>query len=222
MKHYVFLIIFFLIPSLLFAEGEKKNMTIGTNILQIPATSINFSLSKYQKPFFTAHADAGYTINYFKSLDIIGFFLTPHIKCGNDGYSINKISGGYIKLGGYFNLRKDFEKQNFWQLGVFATNSIVYEKGYREDYIYDFTPDNKYIRTDLEHTQYIFGLNVSLGYNFRISEKLRSNIGFQVSFPHKNYKNLYGYRNYIPGMGFKDSYSYWFPILEWKIKKVIN
>jgi len=47
---------------------------------------------------------------------------------------------------------------------------------------------------------------------------MKSNIDFQISLPGKNYEDLYGYRNYIPGMGYRDYVKYWFPMLLWNIK----
>jgi hypothetical protein len=69
-----------------------------------------------------------------------------------------------------------------------------------------------------EQTKYIFGIGTRLGYSLKMGEKLQGDLGLQIAFPNNRYKSLFGYQNYIPGMGFKDSYSYWFPRLFFYIK----
>ncbi len=88
---------------------NDKNQFVGLNILQFPASTINFNYSVDIKPFFTPMVDSGYAFGYNEDYDLIGRFLTSHIKL-YDGYTIDKQSGGYLKIGGYFNLRKDFDR----------------------------------------------------------------------------------------------------------------
>ena len=107
---------------------NDKNQFIGLNILQLPTSTINFNYSIDYKPFLTPIADIGYAFGYNDKYDFIGYYLTRHNDL-YDGYTIDKQSGGYIKVGGFLNLRKDFKKQNFFHFGLFLTNSIVYEKG---------------------------------------------------------------------------------------------
>jgi hypothetical protein len=186
-------------------------MYLGINILQLPATTLNANYSFEIEPFLSSYVDLGYTFNYSKSFDWIGFFLTPHCKCAHVGYELSKQSGGYLKLGGLINLRKDFDKIDFFHIGLFMSNSIVFERG-------QFDTDPILDPVQINQTNYIIGLSSTLGYEFSISKRIKSNIDFQISFPNKKYQDLYGYRNYIPGMGFKDYKGYWFPMLIWNIK----
>ena len=144
--------------------------------------------------------NSGYTINYANSFDFIGFFLTPHYKCGNDGYSMKNQSGGFIKIGMKLNFRNSIEKKNYFYLGVFMTNSLISEETEYENW----DIPNSQIE-DLNHKIFIFGLTGAVGYNFRISNKLSSDFGLHISMPSKNYDDLYGYSNYIPGMGYMET-----------------
>jgi len=193
---------------------DDKNQFVGLNILQLPTSTINFNYSYEYKPFLTPIVDIGYAFGYNENYDLIGMFLTPHIKL-HDGYKIEKQTGGYVKLGGFLNLRKDFEKQNFFHLGLFITNSIVYEKGLYLSPI-DARPFS--YATEIEHTVYLFGFNTSFGYEFKITSKLKTHIDFQLSFPTDKYLDLYSYGNFIPGMGFKDTDEKWFPMLILNLK----
>lgn len=132
-----------------------------------------------------------------------------------DGYTHNKQSGGYLNIGSLINLRKNLEKQNFFHIGIFLTNSIVYEKGSYQDPLLDNPDDSP---ESLEHTVFLIGLNTSIGYEFRISDRLKSNIDFQVSFPTNKYMDLYGIGNYIPGMGYSSSIDRWIPMLMLSLK----
>lgn len=190
-----------------------QNQFIGINILQLPALTINANYSIESKPFLTPTIDIGYAFTYQKSFDLIGNLLTPHCKCDNDGYDIEKLTGAYLKVGTFLNLRKSLEKQNFFHVGLFFNNSIVHESG-------DCRPEgeSESILQPVSHTIYVPGLSISVGYEFSFFKKMKSNIDFQISFPGKNYEDLYGYRNYIPGMGYRDYEKYWFPMLLWNIK----
>jgi len=193
---------------------DDKNQFIGLNILQLPTSTINLNYSIDYKTFLTPIVDIGYAFGYNENFDLIGMFLTPHIKL-YDGYTIDKQSGGYLKLGGYINIRKDFKKQNFFHLGLFWTNSIVYEKG-----LYLSPIDSRpYSYADkIEHTVYLSGLSTSLGYEFKITNRLKTHIDFQLSIPSEKYLDLYSYGNFIPGMGFKDTENYVFPMIITNIK----
>ena len=209
-----------IITILLLLAGLKsysqtdKNGFIGLNLLQLPTSTVNINYSIDYKPFLTPLIDLGYAFGYNENFDLAGRFMTPHIKL-YDGYTINKQSGGYIKIGGFLNLRRDFEKVNFFHFGLFITNSIVYEKG-----LYLSPIDSRpYSYADkIEHTVYLFGLNTSLGYEFKITNRLKTHIDFQLSFPTDKYQNLYSYSNFIPGMGFKDTEDKWFPMLILNLK----
>lgn len=196
---------------------EFSRKYLGINVLQIPALTINLNYTNEIKPYFSSHIDMGYTPNYInaETTDMIGYFLTMHCDCMNDGYILDTQKGGYVKLGGYLNLRNQYEKRNYFLFGAFITNSIIYESGYKTVAL-DVSP--YHIEQDIKHTKFIIGLSLSSGYTFKISNRIQSDINFQISLPNKNYKDLYGYSNYIPGMGAKDFSSYWFPMLIWNIK----
>jgi hypothetical protein len=191
-----------------------KNHFIGLNILQLPTSTINTNYSIDYKPFLTPIVDIGYAFGYNDNYDFLGYYLTPHNDL-YDGYTIKNQSGGYIKIGGFLNLRKDFEKQNFFHYGLFLTNSIVYESA-----LYLSPIDSRpYSDADnIEHTVYLFGLSTSLGYEFKLTNRLKSNIDFQLSFPTNKYSNLYSYTNFIPGMGYSGSLDKWFPMLILNLK----
>ncbi len=216
MKKYKILIILLFIPIRFFGQSEGFKY-IGINAFQIPALTLNVNYINDFKPYISALIDVGFTPNYKKAINIdyISFFLTPHCDCGNDGYDIDKQTGGYLKIGGYLNFRRIYETQKFMHLGLFLTNSLIFESG-----LYQLPTDNEpsVIYESIEHTKHILGLSISGGYEFNITQRLKSNFDFQISLPNKTYKDLYGYRNYIPGMGFKDYEGYWFPMLIWNLK----
>ncbi len=193
---------------------NDKNQFIGLNLLQLPTSTINLNYSIDYKPFLTPLVDIGYAFGYNDSYDLLGYYLTRHNDL-YDGYTIKKQSGGYIKIGGFLNLRKIFEKQNFFHIGLFLTNSIVYERA-----LYLSPIDSRpYSYADnIEHTVYLFGFSTSLGYEFKITNRLKSNIDFQLSFPTDKYSDLYSYTNFIPGMGYSGSVDKWFPMLIMNLK----
>lgn len=215
MKNKILIILILLFGLKSFGQINKDSY-IGLNLFQLPTSTINFNYSLDFKPFLTPVIDIGFTFNYYKAqnFDLIGTFLTPHIKL-YDGYSIKKQSGAYLKIGGFVNLRKDFGKTNFFHIGLFLTNSVVYENG-----LYLSPIDSRpYSYADrVEHTVYLFGLSTSIGYEFRLTKRLKTHVDFQLSFPTDKYLYLYGYRNFIPGMGFKDTEDKWFPMLILNLK----
>ncbi|MDY0343966.1 MAG: hypothetical protein RBR28_10365 [Lentimicrobium sp.] len=206
--------IFILFIGLTSFSQSDKNQFIGLNLIQLPASTININYSIDCKPFLTPIADIGYAFGYNYKYDLIGHFLTPHNDT-YDGYTIEKQSGGYVKVGGFLNLRKNFEKLNFFHLGLFITNSMVYEKG-----LYLSIDDSRpYAYADeVEHTIYIFGFSSSIGYEFMITNHLKANTDFQLSFPNRKYLDLYSYTNFIPGMGYKDCMDKWFPMVILNLK----
>jgi hypothetical protein len=197
-----------------FSQSDK-NQFIGLNLLQLPTSTINFNYSIDYKPFLTPIVDVGYAFGYDENYDLIGMFLTPHTKL-YDGYTIDKQSGGYIKIGGFFNLRKDFDKVNFLHFGIFITNSIIHEEGLYLSPISSMPYD--IAANKIEHNIYLFGFSTSLGYEFKITNRLKTHIDFQLSIPTNKYLDLYSYSTFIPGMGFKDTESNVFPMLVWTLK----
>jgi len=194
---------------------NKKSQYLGLNLLQLPTSTINFNYSIECKPFMTTIADIGYTLGYNTKYDFIGYYLAMHSDTEN-GYTIEKQSGGYLKVGGFFNLRKNFEKQNYFHLGLFLTNSIVYEKG-----LYLSLNDSRPYSDaeNVEHTVFLFGYSISFGYEFKIAKRLRANIDFQLSFPTDKFYNLYGGSTFVPGIGYNDSAAkWWFPMIILNVK----
>jgi hypothetical protein len=181
-------------------EAKSRNHTAGINLLQLPATTLDLAYEIPLKPRYSLVINPGFTLDYSKSFDIIGFFLSPHYKCGNDGYIMKQRTGGFLKVGLAYNFRNTSGKQNFWFMGLFLTNALIHEKAVYENMV---GPDIEAV--DLRHTQFIPGLSGAVGYNFRISDKLSGDGGFHLSFPSKKYKDLYGYSNFIPGMGFMET-----------------
>ncbi|MBK7490162.1 MAG: hypothetical protein IPI37_11910 [Bacteroidales bacterium] len=212
-KH--FIISALLISHMAIQAQSVHNQYMGVNLLQIPSLTFNVNYTREFTPTFTSIFELGFTPNYIKAqnIDLVGYLLTPHSKGANEGYDIDVQTGGYIKTGGYVNLRYNLEKTSFFHFGLSICNSVIYESGTSQALIWPTPPIQ-----DVEHTKYIFGLNLAFGYEFTLYRKLRTNIDFQISLPNKKYEDLYGYRNYIPGMGYKDFEGYWFPMLIWNIK----
>jgi hypothetical protein len=199
-KTFLFGIIALISANVFGQVKERWSHDIGINLLQIPATTIDLTYETANNPRYTMIFNPGYTINYSNSFDFIGFLLSPHYKCGNDGYSIKKLSGGFIKIGMKFNLRKTTEKRNYFYLGAFMTNSMIYEKAEYENWE---IPNSRI--EHLNQKTFIIGLTAAVGYNFKISDKLTSDFGVHISIPSKNYDDLYGYSNYISGMGYMET-----------------
>lgn len=190
-------------------ETGSRSQYIGINIPQLIGTQLNLNYSAEIWPYFTPYIEIGYGINVKDQA-----LSPPYCDCDNDGYTMDKISGAYGKLGIFINLRKSFQKNNYFHFGLFFNNTSVYEKGIYEH----FTPDMDLIKTPVSHTKYITGMSVSVGYRFRMWKRFRSSVNFQLSFPDKTYKDLYGYENYIPGMGGKNYDGYYFPMLIWNVQ----
>ncbi|KAF0202307.1 MAG: hypothetical protein FD170_2033 [Bacteroidetes bacterium] len=179
---------------------EKWNHNIGINLLQIPATTIDMTYELSFKPSYTLIINPGYTMNYANSFDFIGNVLSPHYDCGNNGYSMKKQSGGYLKLGMKYNFRKSAEKKSYFYIGALITNSMIYEKAEYTDFE---IPDSQVEK--LNHQIFIIGLTGTAGYNFRISDQLSTDFGVQISMPSKSFHDLYGYTKFIPGMGYMET-----------------
>jgi len=214
----LFLILAIIVFTSATAFGQEKRWKqheLGINLLQLPATTLDLTYELSGHPRYSMVFNAGYTINYSKSIDYLGFFLSPHYKCGNDGYSMKKQTGGFIKAGLKYNFRSTMEKPNYFFLGGFIAGSVVSERAeYRNMEIQDSPVEA------LSHTVFIPGLTAATGYHFMISEKLSSDVGVHISFPSKNYRNLFGYSNYIPGMGYMETCANEriFPLLVWNLK----
>ena len=217
MKTCLLIIIILLSGIHTFCQFEIKHY-VGINILQLPATTINVNYSIDSKPYLTPVVEIGYTLNYNYVSDISSYYFAMHHDI-LDGYTLSKQSGGYLKLGGFLKLRRSIDMPNFFHLGIFLSNSIVYEKG---SYLNPHTQNPNVDLEEVEHTLFLIGLSTSLGYEFRITNRLKSNMGFQLSFPTKNFHDLYGIGNHIPGMGYCGSTKTWFPMLILNLKYKIK
>lgn len=208
MKKKLITFILFFLAILCYSQSSKTSY-IGINILQLPSSTIDLNYSVESSPLLTPMVDAGYALGTYDA-DLISYLLVPHCKC-DDGYDLEMQTGGYVKLGGYLNLRRDFEKSRFFHLGLFVTNSMVHEKGmyspppYESDY-------------PVKHTVYISGLSTSVGYEFNWGKRLKSSIDYQISLPSNKYKDLYSYETFIPGMGYQGDRQRWYPMLLLNIK----
>ncbi len=200
-KSVFYLMLLLIAGSAVFGQ-EERNHYIGINLFQIPATTLDLVYEFSYNPRFTMVVNSGFTINYANSFDYVGFFLTPHYKCGNYGYAMKNQSGGFVKIGMKFNFKKEAEKKSHFYLGAFMANSLIYEKAEYEN----LEIPNSEVEY-LNHNLFIIGITGAAGYNFRISDRFNSDFVLHISMPTKNYKDLYGYRNYIPGMGFMETCS---------------
>ncbi len=220
MKKFLVIFSLFFSPVIIFSQVQKAKY-LGVNILQLPALTINSNYSRDLSPLFTAVVDAGYTINYQKAIniDLPGMLLTAHEKSdGNEKielieYDYHNRAGVYLKAGGYLNLRKNIERQNFLHLGLFSNTALVYEKA-DEKVMYPVTEEPYEVR----HALIVTGFSFAGGYEFVVSKRFKSQVDLQYSLPVINQQKLYGFRNFIPGMGFKDNSGHWFPMLIWNLK----
>lgn len=181
-------------------DNDIRKHSAGINLLQILATTIDLTYDYSPNANFSYSFGAGYTFDYTKNFDLVGFILSTHYKCGNDGYVMKLQSGGFLRAGIKYNFRKTLEKENFFFVGGYLTGSVIREKAELEDWENPDSPPEK-----LSQTLFIPGITASLGYQFRISGSLHSAVGIQFSFPSSKYADLYGYTNYISGMGFRET-----------------
>lgn len=208
MRNHCIVLIFLLLGLSSYSQFHKTSY-IGNNVLQLPSSTINANYSVEPLPFLTPMVDAGYALGTY-NVDIIGYFLTAHSKC-YDGYDLEMPTGGYVKLGGYLNLRRDFNKSRFFHLGVFLNNAMVHEKG-------TYSPASMEEAYAVSHTVYLSGISTAVGYEFNLGRRLKSSIDYQISFPSDKYKDLYSYETFIPGMGYQGSGERWHPMLMMNIK----
>ncbi len=196
----IFLAVIFSTATVNGQDYQVFRHAVGINVLQIPATTIDLNYDYSPKAGFSYSFGAGYTLNYTKNFDVVGFILSPHYKCGNYGYVMKQQSGGFLKAGARYNFRKTPEKQKFFFVGAHLTGSVISEKAEFEGWDTPVNPPEK-----LSQTLFIPGVAASLGYQFRVSGRLHCAVGIQFSIPSAKYADLYGYTNYIPGMGFMET-----------------
>lgn len=197
------LIISILMITAAITYGQNKQIrqrVLGINLLQLSATTIDLTYDYSPRANLSYSFGAGYTFDYTKNFDLVGFFLSPHYKCGNNGYVMKQQNGGFLRAGAKYHFRKTLEKQNFFFVGGNLIGSVISEKTEFEGWDTPVNPPEK-----LSQILFIPGIAASLGYQFRISGSLHSAAGVQFSFPSARYADMYGYTNYIPGMGFMET-----------------
>ena len=206
-----FLLILLFCGCTLFGQTSKKKH-IGINLFQLPSTTLNANYSVELKPYFTPMVDLGYTFNFVKGID-----LPRPTYALYDGYKFKSISGGYFKVGGYFNLRKSFKKMNYFHLGLFSSNAWVNEK---VDYN---APNSPAPLEKLQHRIPIWGYAISAGYDiYLVTNKLSASIDFQLSYPKINADQLYSFHRFIPGIGYQGTNNSWHPMLVVNLKYRLN
>ena len=210
MKHQLLMVLLFC-GCTVFCQTSKKNY-IGIYLFQLPSTTLNANYSVELKPFFTPLIDLGYTFNFVKGID-----LPRPTYAQWDGYRFKSISGGYFKVGGYFNLRKSFKKMNYFHLGLFSSNAWVNE-------MVDYNaPGSPAPLEKLQHRIPIWGYAISAGYElYLLTNKLSANIDFQLSYPKINADQLYSFRRFIPGIGYQGTNNSWHPMLVVNLKYRLN
>ncbi|HPX58928.1 MAG TPA: hypothetical protein PK495_01670 [Bacteroidales bacterium] len=193
---------------------EEKTMhhTIGLNLLQLPATTIDITYAFSNNPQYDFLINSGFTFNYSKSIDYIGWLLSPHFDCGNDGFTMIQQSGAFLKGGMKYNVRKSFDKKYYFFFSAYVCGSWIYEEAEKTN--------------RLKHHKFIYGFTGNVGFHINIYKKISTDIAVNISYtPDKTVKDLYGYENYIPGMGFMEtcgSNKCVFPMIVWSIKYQIQ
>jgi len=194
---------------LCFAKSDGRQF-IGINLFQLPTSTLNFNYSKEIRPFLTGYIDVGYTFDYVgvHEGDWLGKYLTDHW-VDQGGFNNHEVqSGGYLKLGSYFNLRKTYTKGNYFRLGFFFTNSVVYEDYMVED-------------AGGYHTLYIPSVCGSCGYEFKITSRIKTSLDFQLSSSIiKN--DLSSEECFVPGMGLSGKGKNLYPMVLLNIKLDLN
>lgn len=185
---------------------ERRKFIVGTNLYQMPATTFSVSLNQSKFPNFENLTEIGYTHNYLLGFDPM-YFLILHCDCGNDGYNPEIQKGFYLKGGGIWNFRKTFDKKFFFSTGFGSTTSLVYE-------VADYTNQFDWL-SHQKHYVLILSLNQYFLMNWEI-KKYRLQAGLLVSETFLNGKRLYGYENYVAGIGLRHTilnYAYSIPVL---------
>lgn len=208
-KQIIFLTIFecFILSG--FSQEKISRYAIGINAAELPALTLDINHYYKLSKRLSLTGNTGISFNHTYGGDL-NWFLVPHYKCENDGYKIINQSGGFIKAGMRFNFKKERKQKKYLFMVFNAVNSIVYEKAYITSLTFD---TNK----SISHWKDIFGAGTTIGYSFKISKRLLSDVGLQISYPFYKENTLYGYQDFIPGIGFKDSDSMWFPVIVFNI-----
>ena len=193
-----------------FVRSQSK-YTIGVNAAELPALTLDVNHFYKISPRFELMGNTGFSFNHTYGGDI-NWILVPHYKCEGD-YKIINQSGGFLKAGFRFNFRKLSGKNHYIFSQINIIGSMLFEKVY--PLCTGTCPAIWY--SGFQHWVFISGAGTTLGYSFQLGKKLFSDLGLQVSYPFYRDGTLYGFRNFIPGIGFKDSNSKWFPVIVFNI-----
>jgi len=201
-----------LIPKKGFGQEEKiMHHTLGFNLLQLPATTIDITYSFYNNPHYDFLVNAGFTFNYSQSIDYIGWLISPHFDSRNDGFTMRQQTGAFLKGGMKYNVRKLFDKKHYFFFSGYVCSSWIYEEADKTE--------------RLKHHKFIYGFTGTVGYHIHIYKKLSTDIALNISYtPDKTVKDLYGYQNYVPGMGFMETCANasFFPMVVWSVNYQIQ
>ncbi|PIY04173.1 MAG: hypothetical protein COZ21_07250 [Bacteroidetes bacterium CG_4_10_14_3_um_filter_31_20] len=211
------IVIVFSMTTLVFGQQKRTNsFSIGTNIIKIPALTIDLLCDFHYRPQLDFNFNSGYGFNH-TGYDL-SRWLTGMIKSGNDGYLMEEQKGWYFKLGARYNIRNNYNSKCYLFIGSYIANSFVKEKA-KYDF---FSPDSQWV--NISHKIYIFGLTCYSGISINIFKHLSLEIGLEAGIPTNKYKELYGYDNFIPGIGVKanSDQSRWFPQILTNIKYNLN
>jgi hypothetical protein len=206
--------------SNLLAQNKIEHY-LGTDLLEFTTTTVNLNYSFDVIPLLTPAVEAGYTINFAKS----GFNLPDFLSMTsqNSIYHMDTQKGSYLKAGTYFNFRKQMDKANFFHLGLFITASSIYERGYHlsdpDNVRYYQAPEEGYVPvSDIEYQKKLIGISTSIGYEFRLLNRVKMAVDYQLSYPLNRQNQLYGFRNFISGMGYNENKSNFLPLLTLVLK----
>jgi hypothetical protein len=193
-------------------EDFNKSFSIGTNLIKIQASTIDIIADYHFKNYLDFSVNTGYALNHIQP--DLSIFLTGMCKGGNDGYIIQGRQGWYFKFGARYNFHKTDDSKFYFFSGVYLASSFIQEKT-----LYDMTWDNPNLYPSdssmvlLGHKMYMFGFTAYGGGSIKLAKRLFLEIGLEAGFPTIKYKELYGYENFIPGIGAKanSDNAYWFP-----------
>ncbi len=188
----MFKILISILLSLIFSLGslsqEEKTSYFGINI----------------PPLFGTTLELGYELNIKSnlSLDVYGGYTFNNeleSKCfeENEKLKVNKMSGGFFKLGVRYNWRKNLNRFAPF-IGVNLVNSISIEEGTQE--IGGFINNEPTISLEqVVSNRYNLGISGIIGITSNSTKKI--NLDFGVQFGRLIVNNLLSCKSYMPGMG---------------------
>jgi len=222
MKKIIFITFILLLTISGLSAQTKKEHYIGIDLIELTTTTVNLNYSCNLNARFTPFVQVGYTIDYTKvGFDILNF--SSKTPCDDIIYNgkreFKEQKGGYLKLGLYYNLRKSVEKQNFFHIGAFITGSVAQESFDRiATVFYTLLPFNEpYLRHPDNKLTNSLGIGVSIGYEFKLSDRIKMNIDYQLSYSFRDDDKWSANRRYdpfgfMPGIHYKETDSKIFPL----------